>query len=127
LTGTTRASIGRPGSSGRTRRGTAESGISSTFASQDALEALGGDPDLRAEGDPSRVARIDLGFYPDAIQVGDREDLRRHLDGLAGMRVPGRDSRRYRVVEAHRATTPRSIDPRLLRSIRPKRAISRGT
>ena len=81
-----------------------------------ALEALGGDPDLRAEGDPARVVRVDLGLDPDAVQVGDRDDLRRHLDGLAGMRVPGRDSRRHRVVEAHRATTPKSIDPRMLRS-----------
>jgi len=31
------------------------------------LEALGGDPDLRAEGDPSRVVRVDLGLYPDAV------------------------------------------------------------
>ena len=92
-----------------------------------ALEALGSDPDLRAEGDPSRVVSVDLGVYPDAVQVGDRDDLRRHLDGLAGMRVPGRDSRRHRVVEARRATTPRPNDPMLILSIRPKRAISRGT
>jgi hypothetical protein len=103
LTGTTRASIGRLGSSGWMRRGTTESGISSTFAIQDALEALDGDPNLRAEDDPSRVVRVDLGLYPDVVQVCDRDDLRRHLDGLAGMRVPGRGSRRHRVVEAHRA------------------------
>jgi len=40
LTGRARASIGRPGSSGRMRRGTTESGIASTFASQAARSKL---------------------------------------------------------------------------------------
>ncbi|HEY2155038.1 MAG TPA: hypothetical protein VGH33_05380, partial [Isosphaeraceae bacterium] len=64
------------------RRGTTESGISSNLREPGrALEALGGDPDLRAEGDQSRVIHVDIGLYPDAVQVGDRDDLRRHLDG----------------------------------------------
>ncbi len=126
----TRPSISRPGSSERMLPGTTESGISSTFASQDArLEAFGRDPDLRAEDDPSRVVLVNLGLDPDAVQVGDRDALRHHLAGLAGMRVPGRDGRRHRIAEAHRADdTEASSRGVARRSIRPKqdRAAGRG-
>ena len=54
-------------------------------------ESLGRDQDFRIELDPARVELIDLGLDPDAVQVGDRDDPCRDLDGLPGVGVPRGD------------------------------------
>ena len=92
LTGRTRASIGRPGSAGRVRRPTTESGISSTVP----RHFVGPYPSAvivtgRPECHPCGVELVDLGLDPEPVQVGDRDDRRPRPGDLAGLDVPRRD------------------------------------
>ena len=92
LTGRTRASIGRPGSAGRVRRPTTESGISSTVP----RHFVGPYPsavidDWRPQCDPCGVELVDLGLDPEPVQVGDRDDRRPRLGDLAELDVPRGD------------------------------------